>query len=374
VVKIAKTQVQTTNLGHPAAADISMTQERKQSPSSIPKLRRGRVFIIGAGVSASCGIAVANRIFRESLIRLQSRNLAATTRIHGLLDYLYPNFDLNVRLRNYPNIEDFLNLLEMAKKFNTEEFIASSLWSKEDLEEVKQTTLRAVTDYIWSVMGEEQKQSVIQTFVHKHMAPGDTIITFNWDLTIERALEAYPGDPGFLYTYSRQRKEKQFSLLKPHGSVDWFDKKAVRGLPCERKIEALDTTLCYYPRFNFAGNPELARIAPVIVPPVADKKFRYEFLKRTWRFVYRAVSDATELHVLGYSLPREDQFARLVFRRAIRTNILYAKKHNRKGPRVLVVNPDQNVEGTISRLVGRDVTSFDFHQAYFEDYVASLEE
>jgi hypothetical protein len=28
---------------------------------------RGRVFIIGAGVSASCGIAVANQILREAV-------------------------------------------------------------------------------------------------------------------------------------------------------------------------------------------------------------------------------------------------------------------------------------------------------------------
>jgi hypothetical protein len=351
-----------------------MAQARKQSRSSTSRVHRGRVFIIGAGVSASCGIAVANRIFRESMVRLESRNLAATNRIHALLDYLYPNFDSNVRLRNYPNIEDFLNLLEMAKKFNTEEFIESSLWEKSDLETVKQITLKAVTDYIWSVMGEEQKQNVVQTFVNKHLVEGDTIITFNWDLTIERALEEHPGDPGFLYTYSRDRKETSFSLLKPHGSVDWFDRKAIRGLPSERKVEALDSTLCYYPRFNFAANPELADIAPVIVPPVADKEFSYEFLKRTWRFVYRAVSDATELHILGYSLPREDQFARLVFRRAIRTNILYAKRFKRRALRVLVVNPDPNVEGTISRLVGRDVADFQFHQAYFEDYVWSLEE
>jgi hypothetical protein len=50
-----------------------------------------------------------------------------------LLHYLYPNFDR--QLRNYPNIEDFLNLIEMAKLFNSEEYIASQLWSVGRLDE-----------------------------------------------------------------------------------------------------------------------------------------------------------------------------------------------------------------------------------------------
>jgi hypothetical protein len=152
---------------------------------------RGRVFIIGAGVSASCGIAVANQILREAVMRMESSDSVKTDRIHKLLQYLYPNFDK--RIRNYPNIEDFLNLLEMARKFNSEEFIASSAWSRPKLEEVKRFTLRAVTDYIWDRMADAGKQRVVHEFVRQNLREGDTIITFNWDLTFERALENYPG-------------------------------------------------------------------------------------------------------------------------------------------------------------------------------------
>jgi hypothetical protein len=41
-------------------------------------------------------------------------------------------------LKNYPNIEDFLNLLEMAKQFNTEEFVRSEPFSETRIEEVSQ--------------------------------------------------------------------------------------------------------------------------------------------------------------------------------------------------------------------------------------------
>ena len=333
---------------------------------------RGWVFIIGAGVSASCGIAVGNQILREAVMKMESSDSAKTDRIHKLLQYLYPNFDKGIR--NYPNIEDFLNLLEMAKKFNSEEFIASNMWSKPKLEEVKRFTLRAVTDYIWDRMADAGKQRLVNEFVRQNLREGDTIITFNWDLTFERALENYPGDPGFLYTYSSYRDEKHFSLLKPHGSIDWFDKAAVKGLVSHSQIGSLDQKLCYYPLFDRAANPTLVDIPPMIVPPVAEKDFAVDFLKRTWRFVYRAVSNATELHVIGYSLPREDQFARLVFRRAILNNILKASKNKKHALKVRVVNPDATTEATFSRLVGRGVGEFHFYHAYFEDYVAGLEE
>jgi hypothetical protein len=341
--------------------------------TKIPSKRfRGRVFILGAGVSASCGIAVSNQILRDSVVRLEGTNGPAVDRIHRLLRYFYPNFDS--ALRNYPNIEDFLNLLEMAKRFNTEEFVASKLWSVEKLNEVNEVTLGAVRDYLWGRMAKQNKQRLIRDFVREYLHVGDTVITFNWDLTLERALEAYPGDPGFLYTYSRHRETKSFSLLKPHGSIDWFERKALKNLVSESELGKLDEQLCYYPRFNLSEHPKLAEISPVIVPPIAEKDFDdIKFLKRTWRHIFRAVTDATELHIIGYSLPKEDQFARLVFRRAIRNNIIHASRRKERPAKVIVVNPDPAAEGTFSRLAGRGVEKFEFRQAYFQDYVTGLD-
>jgi hypothetical protein len=86
------------------------------------------VYILGAGVSASCGIPVARDIFRAAMLKLRVDAPERAREVHKLLLYLYPGFDRH--LRTYPNIEDFLNLLEMAKQFNTQEFINSSTWPK----------------------------------------------------------------------------------------------------------------------------------------------------------------------------------------------------------------------------------------------------
>ena len=75
------------------------------------------------------------------MMKLGRRDAIKKKRIDDLLSYLYPGFIPD--LKNYPNIEDFLNLLEMAQSFNSEEFIQSSLWSRERLSMVKDATLKA---------------------------------------------------------------------------------------------------------------------------------------------------------------------------------------------------------------------------------------
>jgi len=335
--------------------------------------RQRRVFILGAGVSASAGIAVARDILRTSIVQLaESSDSEKADRVHKLLTYLYPGFE--EELRNYPNIEDFLNLLEMAQKFNTEEFIESKVWSEKRLDEVKLITVKAVTEYIWERMRDKDRQRNVDEFVRLAMKPCDTIITFNWDLIIERSLENYPKNPAFEYTYSRKRKSKAFSLLKPHGSIDWFKKSVVKNLDPSADTLHLDKELCVFPYFSRAPSPKLLDAVPVIVPPVAAKEFEFAFLKKTWRGVYRAVSDATELYIIGYSLPKEDQFARLVLRRALRYNIIKSERGTKEPLRLTVVNPDDAVSVTFSRLVPKDNPSPAFYQATLEDYVNWLRE
>jgi hypothetical protein len=166
-----------------------------------------RVFLVGAGVSAAHGIAVAKDILRAAVVRLEEGDAAGAKLITQLIEYLYPSF--RGVLLNYPNIEDFLNLLEMAKTFNSAEFIQSTLWPTKRLDQAMATTLKAVTDYIWSAMHSEPRH--LEDFVRHCIKPGDVIVDFNWDLNIERALEQVD----LLFWYGRPT---DVLLLKPHGS------------------------------------------------------------------------------------------------------------------------------------------------------------
>jgi hypothetical protein len=333
---------------------------------------RLRVVILGAGVSASCGIPVAKDILRESMGRMAEANPHSAREVHALLDYLYPDF--KKEYRNYPNIEDFLNLLEMALTFNSEEFIESTLWPKSRLASTKEAVLSAVTDYIWGFFTSPQPSwRHVETFVGKHIPLGDVIITFNWDLTVERALSRRQPNAPVSYQYSRDTHHENITLLKPHGSINWFEREAVAkaGGPTGAKDLDPKLQLVEFPVLLFSR--DLIKATPIIIPPVSNKEFsEYRVFQETWTSVYRALSSATVLTILGYSLPREDQFSRFVFRRALRNNILRVERGEKDRVEVVIVNPDDAVEGTFARLVGRESTKFHFHRAYFQDFVDSL--
>jgi len=329
-----------------------------------PGKKSARVFVIGAGVSASCGLPVAQNVLKEAMDLLALRDSARWEGINRLLSYLYPNF--SVSLRNYPNIEDFMNLIEMALEFNSEEFISSSLWPRSEIGKIKRLVLQTVTDYFWERMSDCRIEP-IRKFVATCLREGDTVVTFNWDVTIEQALET-AGDFDFWYEPSTD-----ILLLKPHGSIDWFFQDKI---PAEaaRAVRKIDKALCVYPKFTLAKYQKLKMQAPVIVPPVFQKDFTEPFFRQTWRRVYKAVSRATDLFFIGYSLPREDQFARLVISRALRNNRLRTTKGKKKALRVRVVNPDESAQMTFVRLLGLGHKAhFEFYPTTFDQYVDSVE-
>jgi hypothetical protein len=338
---------------------------RKSKNRLINRRGRRRVFILGAGASASCGIAVARQILRKAVERLAKHNSDDADKVLALISYIYPGF--NEELSNYPNIEDFLNLVEMAKEFHTEAYIESKKWSQEKLQEVTDITMRGITEYIWDFMAEEGRRGVLSNFVKQLVRKGDVIISFNWDFAIDLVLETL--DMGPVYSY--RSSPKSVVLLKPHGSIDWFEKgKLAKDKKLINEMRHRAPGVFYYPYFRLARNPDLLKhLLPFIVPPLSIKKFR-GFLQRVWRDVYHSVAAAKGLYIIGYSMPREDQFARLVIGRAIERN--NSTRKNGQGPlSVTVVNPDETVLGVFGNLAGSGRMRF-FH-ASLEDYVSSLQ-
>jgi hypothetical protein len=240
--------------------------------------------------------------------RLSRRDAKQADKVHDLLSYLYPGF--NEDLSNYPNVEDFLNLVEMAKEFHTEAYVESRRWTEARLQEAADITLRAITEYIWEFMAETDRRRVLSGLVGELVRPGDVILSFNWDFMIDLALEDLDEDSSPAYSYSSSRNS--VVLLKPHGSIDWFEKNRLTSdKKLLKEMRRRAAGVYFYPYFQLAKNPDLLKHPAFIVPPLSVKKFG-GFLQRVWRDVYRAVAGATELYIIGYSLPREDQFARLV--------------------------------------------------------------
>jgi hypothetical protein len=309
---------------------------------------------------------VAQNILRAAMDHLENNDGATRDKIHKLLDYLYPNF--NSALRNYPNIEDFMNLLQMAQQVNSEDFIESSIWPAVDLREIEASVLQAVTDYLWAQM-KNCNLEAMKKFAKHILREGDTIITFNWDVTMEKVLD---DEDELTFWYE---PTTEVLLLKPHGSIDWFKRAEVPADVANKALRKIDDELSVYPESTLAKHKALKTQPPVIVPPIAMKDFTLPFLRKTWKRVYRAVSQATDVYFIGYSLPKEDQFARLVLSRALRNNRLKAHRGEKKGLRIRVVNPDEAAQQTFIRLVGVGFkTHFEFFHTTFDRFVQSVAE
>jgi len=198
---------------------------------------------------------------------------------------------------------------------------------------------------------------------------GDTVVTFNWDLTIENALEK---SERFDFWYS---PTTEILLLKPHGSIDWFLRGELPREVARRDVKKIDDELCVYPEFTLAKYQKLKKIAPVIVPPVFQKDFGRRFFKETWRRTYRKIAAANDLFFIGYSLPKEDQFARLVLSRALWNNKRRIGKGEKPALNVTIVNPDDAVQVTFMRLLGQGgKTNLRYFQTTFDQFVDSVED
>jgi hypothetical protein len=129
-----------------------------------------------------------------------------------------------------------------------------------------------------------------------------TIITFNYDTLIERAVPAaqmpwvsYPSTSAPIDMIS------PLQLLKLHGSINWW------RLPSDHlgnsvDVEPLDGG------WGGPPQPRLAGMVPLVVPPLAVKSEYYDLsiVRDAWQRARRALSQATRLVVIGYSAPTTD--------------------------------------------------------------------
>jgi len=181
----------------------------------------------------------------------------------------------------------------------------------------------------------------------------ESVITFNYDVLVERAymhtcttegddtrfaadLYAIPLAP--LATRGSSiiggGRTQSFKLLKLHGSTNWYYSGPGAGLS-----DTIYDSGLYEQHWPASGNdlvdPDVDELTadktPLLIPPVAVKTTFYEnsALRVQWQAAARAISEADEVVLMGFSVPTTD----LLVRELIATNLP-------KNAEVVVVNKD----------------------------------
>lgn len=157
-------------------------------------------------------------------------------------------------------------------------------------------------------------------FADNLVLPGDVIITFNYDDSLERELKRagkWDLSDGYGFPFADRVRSPQVLTLKLHGSMNWLWPVPFLGQrPLIHKADV--EHLGYSDLTNFTHPYEDGGAFPCLILPDSEKNFFYKtsfgieceaFWDGLWRQAAKAVEGSQRLILCGYSLLSVDQRA-----------------------------------------------------------------
>lgn len=299
-----------------------------------------RVFILGAGFSACTGLPVAKKLFAEWM-KWMKEPTDDDVKINReqLRRFAYIQLSSKSDLRSYRS-ENWHEEIDIEHLLTLSETV-EGIWDAPFIRENKlmQSYLyigKNFIDYFKCQIGlfmndqtTKSDNSVPITRFCENLQHGDTIITFNWDTNIEKVRKDI---------YFGTGNKKSIGLLKLHGSIDWVPK-----IPDQKKvnkyIEAIDKTIFRIVDFKAYMNEASQYYVPILIPPAACKILNKDILN-FWKQANEALFNATEVFIIGYSMPPTDLASLSLLRTWFRPEyaVLSGKKIPQK--KLYVIDPD----------------------------------
>lgn len=317
--------------------------------------KRYRIFVLGAGFSRSAGLPLAGELWAEIFHRARALTGRASKLMDDVEDYLKyrkrcDGLELTAEQMDF---EDFLAFLDVEHRLGLR---GSDTWSEDGNEGqvvVKSLIGRILTERCPAA---NSVPSLYLRFASL-LRPDDVVLSFNYDVLLERALDAI-GKPYRLfpdryesvseYSGAVDNSKDEVVILKVHGSIDWFDRAGYRRQEAEFRrqgvphppehvvfsnIEALGVTpLTDGPRFANDPLREVHRVrdigtlyakdimfraTPRLLSPSSAKLIYHDTMGDFWQGLGGAGSHNFGLAVIGYSLPDADDYAHRVLYRIV---------------------------------------------------------
>lgn len=155
-----------------------------------------------------------------------------------------------------------------------------------------------------------------------------SFITFNYDVGLEYALAARGMKVGYGFAEGSPALD-QIPVHKLHGSVNWYtkiddSKKKVHYIPLPDIATASEPFHSPWPYSNPGDRQHVFMSkywiegpgveCPYIVPPSEGKFAAREILSSTWKSASEHLFSADYVVVIGYSIPRTDEFFRQLYK------------------------------------------------------------
>jgi len=171
--------------------------------------------------------------------------------------------------------------------------------------------LIAVREFFFDVESHRSEETAYDRFARHRVSPNDTLITFNYDVALDRALAgAGTWDIGWGYGFPifTERPRSPLTLFKLHGSVNWFAapmQSAPPPLMFPRDLELLGYKNLRDRRIGTGGSAAFNQ--GTVILPDSNKQFYWENLwQPLWGCAAERLRGVQEVFIHGYSMPSAD--------------------------------------------------------------------
>lgn len=336
--------------------------------------RTQAVYIIGAGFSAGLGYPTTSNLLIEVWPKLSK---TYRERLGKVIRFHQPSFDPE-RATSYPYIETLLTQIGVNLDMFDSSRIAVGSFTTDDLEDVRAELLTQIAVWFHSLFNEAAKVPWLAKVAQKIRRENATVISFNWDLILDQQLF----DDVSASNYGLEPGEPGPRLLKPHGSLNWYEADDVDPVSDAKLVElhasqGENPAVKAFVPWRHIISKTNRRYTPLIVPPTYIKDFSRPISVKLWKRCTEALSKARKIYVLGYSLPEADLQAHFIFRCGFHNQIEGMIKNASErteptGPaQVTVVNPDAAAARRLEHVAGKDCR-FQWKPLKVEDWADSL--
>jgi hypothetical protein len=369
--------------------------------------KNSTVVILGAGASYGSSLKtrppVMNNFIRDGRKRVKNKYYDV---LWDFLDSI--GYPLDVLLSGSPNLEEIYSVLHVISSglWNKNESEYLSTVGKEFW---KIPPVYFLASFIMEVTNRPsveacKKSCCYHDAIVNELCRGDTIISFNYDLIADASVKQNKnwseyngyGFPCYDQEYFKEADEEslldvrsEITLLKPHGSLNWWTipvthmtndkgitlpsgtlRSKLVGADVQSQIHItplkkitkqahqrlpIDTARYYDELAQKLSDDDLWMYKGVmrpndssfIIPPslykFGDPTIPEELIN-VWNKMFKAISLAGKIVCIGYSFPPNDSEFSTLFRLALKNN-------ERKGLKILIVDPKSEVRERVQSLV-----------------------
>ncbi len=325
--------------------------------STEPDRIRNIVYVVGAGFSAGLGYPLTKSLLIDVWSRLQK---PTKERLRKVIAFHHPAFDPK-RKTAFPDIEQLLTEIAVNLQLFDASRPAEGSFTKSELQELREVLLFTIAQWFHELYKNASETSWLSQIVKRLRRENAAIVSFNWDLVLDQLL--FGSDLGSQSYGLANDIGAGPVLLKPHGSLNWYDSTQIPRVHPAKHIKifsaregdaAIEAFLPPRGIKSKSGN----RYTPLIVPPTYLKDFQRPIFRQLWNRCTDVLSTPKKLIFLGYSLPVADQHAQFIFRCGFHNQLdgRLREDGGRHPPtgaaKVVIVNPDQEAARRVEAVAG----------------------